>query len=114
MVKTIGQWMTVLLNFGLEMRRVETKYGWSKPITADHVKKESTCVGYVAGAMQEAGLLPTGLYIHMENGKLLGNGVDYIKQHPELFEILWVRATPQTLGDSLKMGDICLISWCTT
>ena len=34
--------------------------------------------------------------------------MSYIKAHPEIYEIKWVRATPQKLGANLHVGDICL------
>lgn len=102
------QFMTIALETGLKMREVGTKYRWSKPITPEHTYKESTCVGYVASIMQQAGLLPKGQYVHYDNGKLAGTGLAYIKKHTERFEILHVQASPQKLGDNLKRGDICL------
>lgn len=104
----LERFMTIALNTGLYMRKVGTVYGWSQPITPEHAYKESTCVTYVASVMQQAGYLPKGKYIHLTNGKLAGSGLDYIKSHPEWFEILHVKATPQRLGDGLKRGDICL------
>lgn len=99
--------MTICLNTGLYMREVGTKYGWSQPITPEHAYIEATCVSYGASCLQQGGYLPAGYYIHYDNGKLCGNGLAYIEAHPEKFEILHVKATPQKLGDDLKRGDVC-------
>lgn len=98
--------MTICLNTGLWMREVKTKYGWEQPITPEHAYEKSTCVTYAASCLQQGGYLPKGKYVHYD-GKLTGNGLSYIKAHPEKFEILHVKATPQALGNKLKRGDIC-------
>ena len=105
---TRAEWTSELVNLGKRMVKAKTKYNYKKPITPANCLKQCTCVGYVASALQEKGLLPKGAFIHMENGKLLGSGWEYIKKHPEMYEILHVNATPQKLGDKLKVGDICL------
>lgn len=103
----LEQFMTKALDIGLEMRRVGTKYGWGTPVTLENALKKSTCVTYANVVLQEAGYLPKGLYVHYTNGKLAGNGLSYIKKHPEIYEILHVKASPQKLGDGLKRGDVC-------
>lgn len=103
----LEQFMTKALDIGLEMRRIGAKYGWKTPVTLESALKKSTCVTYANVVLQEAGYLPKGLYVHYSNGKLAGNGLSYIKKHPEKFEILHVKASPQKLGDALKRGDVC-------
>lgn len=105
---TRAKWTYTLVNLGRRMVKAKTKYGWDKPISEPNTIRECTCVGFIASALQELKLLPEGDYIHMENGKLLGPGWDDIKKHPEKFEIIHVNASPQKLGASLQVGDICL------
>lgn len=105
---TRQKWLDVLMKLGTEMKKKPTLYGWKSPVNEANTLKKSTCVGYVSLALQRAGLLPAGKYIHLSGGKLAGTGLSYIKAHPEIFEIKWVRATPQKLGNSLQAGDICL------
>jgi len=105
---TRQKWLDVLMKLGTEMKHKPTIYGWKSPVNEANTLKRSTCVGYVSLALQRAGLLPAGKYIHLSGGKLAGTGLSYIKAHPERFEIKWVRATPQRLGANLHVGDICL------
>lgn len=105
---TRAKWTSILGALGKEMRAKGTKYNWKSPVNETNTLKQSTCVGYVSLALQRAGLLPSGKYVHLSNGKLAGTGLSYIKAHPELFTIKWVRATPQKLGSNLQVGDICL------
>lgn len=105
---TRAEWTSILVNLGKEMKAKGTIYRWKSPVNESVTMKNSTCVGYIGLAMQRAGLLPKGYYVHMENGKLLGNGATYIKNHPEMFQVLWVRASPKVLGTKLQVGDICL------
>lgn len=105
---TRAKWTSTLVTLGKQMRARPTIYGWKSPVNEANTLKKSTCVGYVSLALQRAGLLPVGKYIHLSGGKLAGTGLSYIKTHPELFEIKWVRATPKKLGSGLQVGDICL------
>ena len=105
---TRAKWTSTLVALGKEMRSKKTKYNWKSPVNEANTIKQSTCVGYVNLALQRCGLLPEGKYVHLSNGKLAGTGLAYIKAHPEIYEIKWVRATPQKLGSALQIGDICL------
>ena len=105
---TRQKWLDVLMKLGKEMIAKKTRYNWKSPVNEANTLKQSTCVGYVSLALQRAGLLPTGKYVHLSNGKLAGTGLAYIKAHPEIYTIKWVRATPQRLGSALRIGDICL------
>ena len=105
---SIQKWLDTLMQLGMDMKHRPTLYGWKSPVNETNTMKRSTCVGYVSLALQRAGLLPSGKYVHLNNGKLAGTGLAYIKAHPEMFQIIWVRATPQKLGSALRIGDICL------
>lgn len=105
---TKQKWLGILEDLAADMKKAGTVYGWKSPITEAITLKRSTCVGYVSLALQRAGLMPKGKYIHLSNGRLAGTGLSYVKARPGIFQIKWVRATPQKLGDSLKVGDICL------
>ena len=105
---TRAKWTSTLVTLGKEMKSKGTKYNWKSPVNETNTLKQSTCVGYVSLALQRAGLLPTGKYVHLSGGKLAGTGLSYIKAHPEIYSIKWVRATPQKLGNNLQVGDICL------
>ena len=105
---TRQKWLDTLMQLGLDMKHKQTIYGWKSPVNETNTLKKSTCVGYVSLALQRAGLLPVGKYIHLSGGKLAGTGLAYIKAHPEQFQIIWVRATPSKLGSGLQVGDICL------
>lgn len=105
-----SRWLNILMTLGSQMKSKPTAYRWKSPVNESITMKNSTCVGYVNLALQRAGLLPTGKYVHYNNGKLAGTGLSYIKAHKEMFEIKHVSATPQKLGSSLQVGDICLYS----
>lgn len=106
---TRSQFFAKLEEIADTMESVGTVYDWKKPINLKNCLKQSTCIGYVASAMQETNLLPKNKYVHMlTNGTLSGNGIDYIKSHPEKFSMHRVNKTPKALGDNLKRGDICL------
>lgn len=101
-------WLDTLQDLAADMKKAGTVYRWKSPVNETNTLKQSTCVGYVSLALQRAKLLPEGKYVHLSNGKLAGTGLSYIKAHPEIYEIKWVRATPQKLGSNLHVGDICL------
>ena len=105
---TQKRWLDTLKTLGSEMVSKKTLYGWKSPVNEANTMKRSTCVGYVGLALQRAGLLPAGKYVHLSNGKLAGTGLSYIKAHPEMFTIITAKATPQLLGNRLHVGDICL------
>ena len=105
---TRAKWTSTLVALGKEMRSKKTKYNWKSPVNEANTIRQSTCVGYVSLALQRVGLLPTGKYVHLSNGKLSGTAVSYIKAHKEIFTIISAKASPQVLGDRLHVGDICL------
>lgn len=105
---TRKQWLDTLSKLGADMKKAGTKYNWKSPVKESVTLKQSTCVGYVSLALQRAKLMPEGKYIHLSNGKLAGTGLSHVKAHTEIYEIKWVRATPQKLGGNLQVGDICL------
>ena len=105
---SISRWLNILATLGNEMKSKRTIYGWKSPVNEANTIIKSTCVGYVNLALQRAGLLPTGKYVHLSNGKLAGTAVSYIKAHKEIFTIISAKASPQVLGDRLHVGDICL------
>lgn len=106
---TKDKWINTLMQLGIDMKHAGTVYGWKSPVNEANSMKKSTCVSYASLALQRAKLLPSGKYIHMTtDGKLSGTGLSYIKSHPEIYEIITVKATPQKLGSKLKDGDICL------
>lgn len=105
---TRNKWLDILADLGADMKKRGTVYGWKSPVNETNTLKKSTCVGYVSLALQRAGYLPSGKYVHYSNGKLSGTGLSYIKKHTELFTIKHVKATPQKLGSNLQVGDICL------
>lgn len=105
---TKQQWLDTLMQLGVDMKHKSTVYGWKSPVNEANTLKKSTCVGYVSLALQRAGLLPSGKYVHLSNGKLAGTGLSYIKAHHEIYTIITAKATPQTLGARLHEGDICL------
>lgn len=103
---TRRQWLICLEATAEELENA--RYGWKSPVNKANSRKKATCVTYISRALQNAGLLPEGKYIHLNNGRLAGTGLSYIKAHPEIYEIKWVRASPQRLGSGLQVGDICL------
>lgn len=105
---TRQKWIDTLVDLANDMTKKGTVYNWKSPVNETNTLKRSTCVGYVSLALQRVGLMPTGKYIHLSNGKLAGTGLSYIKARPGIFAIKWVRATPQKLGANLQVGDICL------
>ena len=105
---TKQEWIDTLKTLGSDMKKRGTIYGWKSPVNEANTMKRSTCVGYVSLALQRAGLLPEGKYVHLSNGKLAGTGLSYIKAHKEIYSIIIAKATPQTLGATLHPGDICL------
>lgn len=107
---TKQEWIDILKGLGSDMKKRGTIYGWKSPVNETNTMKRSTCVGYVALALQRAKLLPEGKYVHLNNGKLAGTGLSYIKAHPEMYTIITAKATPQVLGERLHVGDICLYS----
>lgn len=107
---TKQEWIDTLKTLGSDMKKRGTIYGWKSPVNEANTMKRSTCVGYVSLALQRAGLLPEGKYVHLSNGKLAGTGLSYIKAHPEMYTIITAKATPQVLGERLHVGDICLYS----
>lgn len=104
----INQWISTLSDLANDMQRHGTIYGWKSPVCERITMKESTCVGYVSLALQRAGLMPSGKYIHFtDTGKLHGTGASYVRNHPKLYEVCYVGKTPQKLKSVLQVGDIC-------
>lgn len=105
-LKTRTQWINTLSALGKEMQAKGTKYRWKTPVSESVSMKNSTCVSYVSLALQRLGYLPKNQYIHFtDTGKLHGTGATYVKNHPEMFTVKYVKATPQKAN--LQVGDIC-------
>ena len=83
-------------------------YKWVNPPTIANSKTKSTCIAEVACALQRLGLLPEGgwFYLDLKTGKINGKSADYVKAHPELFEVIYPNKTIAQLGNSIKKGDI--------
>ena len=83
-------------------------YGWVNPPTIANSKKKSTCIAEIACALQRLGLLPEGgwFYLNLKTGKINGKCADYVKQHKELFEVLYPNKTIAQLGSNIHKGDI--------
>lgn len=83
-------------------------YGWVNPPTIANSKKKSTCIAEIACALQRLGLLPEGgwFYLDLKTGKINGKSADFVKSHPELFEVIYPNKTIAQLGNSIKKGDI--------
>lgn len=103
--KTKTQWINVLVKLGSDMKAKGTKYRWKTPVNESVSMKNSTCVSYVSLALQRLGYLPKGQYIHFtDTGKLHGTGASYVRQHTELFQVIYSGKSPQKAG--LQVGDI--------
>lgn len=83
-------------------------YKWVNPPTIANSKERSTCIAYVACALQRLGLLPSGgwFYLDLKTSKINGKSADYVKQHPELFNVMYPNKTIAQLGNSIHKGDI--------
>lgn len=83
-------------------------YKWVNPPTIANSKTKSTCIALPACALQRLGLLPEGgwFYLDLKTGKINGKSADYVKAHPEIFEVIYPNETIAQLGDSIKKGDI--------
>lgn len=78
--------------------------------TIANSKLKGTCITFVAVALQRIGLLPSGAYFYLNPNtmKIAGNskGVNYVKNHPEIFDVSYPNKTIAQLGSSIKKGDI--------
>lgn len=95
-----------------------TQFNWSKNQiydfntypTVENSKKEGTCITFPAVSLQRLGLLPTGgyFYLYPNTGKIAGNsiGVNYVKNHPEIYSVTYPNKTIAQLGTGIKKGDI--------
>lgn len=83
-------------------------YKWVNPPTIENSKTKCTCIALPACALQRLGIFETGqwFYLNLDTGKINGNAADYVKAHPEIFEIIYPNKTIAQLGDSIKKGDI--------
>ena len=83
-------------------------YKWVNPPTIENSKTKCTCIALPACALQRLGIFETGqwFYLSLDTGKINGNAADYVKAHPEIFEIIYPNKTIAQLGDSIKKGDI--------
>lgn len=95
-----------------------TQYNWSKNQiydfntypTVENSKKEGTCITFPAVSLQRIGLLPTGgyFYLYPKTMRIAGNsvGVNYVKNHPEIYSVTYPGKTIAQLGSNIKKGDI--------
>ena len=95
-----------------------TQFNWSKNQiydfntypTVENSKKEGTCITFPAVSLQRLGLLPKGgyFYLYPNTGRIAGNsiGVNYVKDHPEIYSVTYPNKTIAQLGTGIKKGDI--------
>lgn len=83
-------------------------YKWVNPPTIANSKTKSTCIALPACALQRLGLLPEGgwFYLDLKTGKINGKCADFVKSHPEIFEVIYPNKTIAQLGSNIKKGDI--------
>lgn len=86
----------------------DSTYKWVNPPTIANSKTKSTCIALPAVALQRLGLLPGGgwFYLNLDTGKINGKSADYVKDHPEIFEVMYPNKTIAQLGDNIHKGDI--------
>lgn len=96
---------------------METQYNWSKhqrykwvTPTVESSKRNGTCVSFVAISLQRIGYLPKKKYFYARpsNGKMVGNGADYVRNHPDKFSYSYPKKTVKQLAKEGKIeaGDI--------
>ena len=97
---------------------MDTQFNWSKNQiydfntypTVENSKKEGTCITFPAVSLQRLGLLPKGgyFYLYPKTGRIAGNsiGVNYVKDHPEIYSVTYPNKTIAQLGTGIKKGDI--------
>ena len=86
------------------------KYKFNKRPTVANSKKVGTCITFVAVALQRLGLLPKGkwFWLYPKSKKMDGNADQYVKKHPEIFEVFYPWKTIAQLNKEgrIKKGDI--------
>lgn len=97
---------------------MDAQFNWSKNQiydfntfpTVENSKKEGTCITFPAVSLQRLGLLPVGgyFYLYPKTGRIAGNsiGVNYVKDHPEIYSVTYPNKTIAQLGTGIKKGDI--------
>lgn len=85
-----------------------TKYGWVVPPTIASSKTTGNCVTYVSCSLVRAGYLADGQYFYLspKTKKITGSAKDYIKSHPEIFQLSYPNKTIAQMGDKVHVGDI--------
>ena len=94
-----------------------TQFNWSKNQAYDFVtptvassKTKGTCITFPAVALQRLGIMPSGgyFYLYPKTMKIAGNstGVNYVKDHPEIYAVSYPGKTIAQLGSNIKKGDI--------
>lgn len=85
-----------------------TKYGWINPPTIANSRTKGNCVTYVAVSLVRAGYLKDGQYFYLgeKTKRITGNAKNYVKDHPELFQLSYPNRTIKQLGDKIHVGDI--------
>lgn len=83
----------------------ESKYEWVDPPTVENSKKRSTCISLYAVTLQRLGIFKTGgyFYLHPTKKKISGNRQNYVKNHPELFKLMYPH---KYLIDMIKSGEL--------
>jgi hypothetical protein len=86
----------------------DSVYKWVNPPTIANSKTKSTCIALPSCALQRLGLFESGqwIYLDLKTCKINGNAADFVKSHPELFEVLYPNKTIDALGDNIHKGDI--------
>ena len=84
------------------------KYGWINPPTIATSKKKGNCVTYVACSLVRAGYLKDGQYFYLspKTKKITGNAKNYVKDHPELFQLSYPNRSVAQLKSKIHVGDI--------
>ena len=84
------------------------KYVWVNPPTIANSRTRGTCISLPSVALVRAGYFKDGQWIYMtpQSGKLTGNAADYVREHPELFQLSFPNKTIAQLGDKIQPGDI--------
>lgn len=87
-------------------------YDFNTYPTVENSKKEGTCITFPAVSLQRLGLLPKGgyFYLYPQTGRIAGNsiGVNYVKDHPEIYSVSYPNKTIAELwkAGKIKKGDI--------
>ena len=84
------------------------RYSWVNPPTIANSRIKGTCVAFPSVSLVRAGYFQDGqwIYLNQNTGRITGNAKDYVKNHPELFELSYPNKTIAQLGDKIKAGDI--------